>query len=316
MLPLQKAIATICMLPLSVVLISCGGGSGGGDDVSINKDNNGDDTSINKTNNIAVVSFGFNVNEKGNVDYIERADIKISSKHTTVIEKAVYGHDSDDHTGEEDIIEYMIAKDFKYSVKNNRYLAANTFVDSKLAYHLLWKDKQTGNTLRKDTQYIPVNISGKSGVSRDAKKGFTTVLDNLPIVKNKKLTYPEGSICYVTQSKTNKDYVSFDSTDDTDFKSLAEWRATWGGSQAEVTETSLGSNNELPVMYMNNGQLDDGHMIHMAAVKYNGKIYSADYVPAYNEQVNSNPDKGLVDCINYNDIAASFIESEIKKVYP
>lgn len=305
MLLTKKMIAIFSMLPLSAALISCGGGDGDGNNMRFTSGENGD--------KIEVVSFGYSSGKDG-VDYIERANIKISSKHTMVTEKAVYGHDSEDHADEENITEYLLADKFKYSVKNNRYLAANTFVDSDLDYHLLWKDPQTGNTLREDATYVAVNIAGQSGSSQDSLTGFNTILNNLPAIKQDSFSFPAGSLCYIKQSKTDKDYVTFDSSDIRKIRDLVAWKAEWD-SQAKFIDASVGSYNNLPVVYTQYARQDNGHIIYPAAVFYDGKVYNADYVPAYKEDINSNPQKGLVSCDTYNEIAANFIESEIRKVY-
>ena len=52
-----------------------------------------------------------------------------------------------------------------------------------------------------------------------------------------------------------------------------------------------------------------------AVVQYKGKIYNATYNKGYDIKPNHDPDKGLVECQAYNQIAADYISQQVAQYY-
>lgn len=285
------------------------------------KDKNQQDS---KDKAVEVVSFGFNQSSNtqvgdGQVDYIERADIKISRDNTQVTEKALFGKDNSRQ--DNDLTHYLLATGVSIETTDNYRKAAQVTIDDKLAYYLLWKDEETANTLREDTEYLPVDISGQSGVADDKSnqpnKGFMTILNRLPATKSTSFAFPEGSTCYVTRTKIDKDHVQFSSKDDSPYNSLADWRGDQS-FKSEFAELSLGRNNDVAVSYISNApqaKRSDRVKSYRGAVQLKNKVYEATIIPAQDWSQDSNPMTALVECQAYNKVAADFIEDEIKKVY-
>lgn len=303
---LQKSLAIIA-LPLLVA--GCGGEDSG--DSTVQQGHGGKDSK----DNIEVVAFGFNT-ENDKVNYIERSVINIGPRKAKVTEIPIYGKDN--YIGDEPT-EYLLADSFSFVAPANYRLAADVVVDSELSYHLLWKDKTTGNTLRQDFSYAPVNIAGQSGVSQDtnAETGFNTILNNLPDASSKAFSFPAGSLCYTTNEKVDKLFIEFDEDDVTDYRDLTAWRSGQY-STAVFKNIMLGSNNDIPVSYIIEDiaeGYEDGYESYRGAVQYQGKVYEAFVNPARKWTQNSDPLKGMVYCETYNKVAADYIQSEIKKIY-
>ena len=285
------------------------------------KDKNKQDS---KDKAVEVVSFGFNQSSNtqvgdGQINYIERADIKISRDNTQITEKALFGKDNSRQ--DNDTTHYLLAKGVSIETTDNYRKAAQVTIDDKLAYHLIWKDKETANTLREDIEYLPIDLTGQSGVTDDKsnqpKKGLMTILNRLPATKVTSFAFPEGSTCYVTRTKIDKDHVQFSSKDDSPYKSLTDWRGDQS-FKSEIAELSLGRNNEVAVSYISNApqaKRSDRVKSYRGAVQLKDKVYEAKIIPAQDWSQDSNPMTALVECQAYNKVAADFIESEIKRVY-
>lgn len=302
---LSKALGLIV---LPILISGCGGGDGDSQYVS-------GGGSAGNSSAIEMVAFGFNTAINQQVDYIERADIKITTGQTRVIEQTLFGKDST--SDNKKVTEYLLADKFQYSSLGNAQLAANTYVDSALSYHLLWKDSNNNNTLRKDVQYQPINIAGQAGVSANTAKGFNTILNQLPGTKAKTLVFPQGAQCYNNTHKVDQSYFEFDENDVTDYRDLTAWRSAQY-RQAKFANVKVGSNNTIAASILIEDPRDGyptGYESYRGAVQYKGKVYEAFVNPAREWSQNDDPSKALVYCENYNKIAADFIEAEIKRAY-
>lgn len=269
------------------------------------------------TNNkaIEIVAFGFNTDKNQKVDYIERADIRMATGNTRITEKPLFGKDSTSNSKE--VMEYLLADKFEFSSLGSTQLAANTNVDSALKYHLLWKDGNNNNTLRKDVQYRPINIAGQAGVGSNKAKGFTTILNKLPGTQNKTLVFPKGAQCYTNAHKVDRSYFEFDDTDVTNYRDLTAWRSAQY-RQAKFANVNVGSNNTIAASILVEDPRDGyetQYRTFPGAVQYRGKVYEAVVNRAREWPENEDPNKALVYCENYNKIAADFIEAEIKRAY-
>lgn len=271
-----------------------------------------------KTNDAAVVeivAFGYQQRQNHTVDYIERADIKITAERTQTTVKSLFGNDNTDNN--KNNTNYLLADKVTVATASNIRKVADTFIDSALSYHLLWKDKESGSVLRHDIDYQAVDISGKSGVGEAAATGFSTVLDQLPATQTQGLVFPEGAICYVPRTKIDKTSTKFSTDKLTDYSTLMAWQGDQPFS-SEMAQLSFGTTNDIAVSYIANDLIIDaesGLKSYRGAVQFDGKVYDAVVIPKQESQLNTDISKGRVDCQNYNEVAADFIEGEIKKVY-
>lgn len=264
---------------------------------------------------VEVVSFGYHRRQNQQVDYIERADIKITADKTQTTIKSLFGNDDTDNNKNNS--NYLLADKVTVTTTGNIRKVADTVIDSAQAYHLIWKDDESGGALRHDIDYQPIDIGGKSGVEESAATGFSTLLDQLPATKEQTLVFPEGAICYVTRTEIDKDFAKFSTDELTDYSTLIAWQ----GDQpftSEIAQLSLGTTNDVAVSFIANDSIldgDSGLKSYRGAAQFDGKVYGAAIIPAQESQLNDDPSKGRVDCQTYNKVAADFIESEIGKVY-
>ncbi|MDO5769857.1 MAG: hypothetical protein Q4P13_10155 [Psychrobacter sp.] len=267
---------------------------------------------------VKVVTFGFG-QTSSQIDYIERADIKISQDHTQTTEKVLFGKAKESSTDSKS--NYLLADALTIETSDNYRKAAEVTIDDKLAYHLLWKDKETASTLREDIDYQAVDLSGQSGVTghtaNTASKGFTTILNRLPATQSASFSFPLGAECYVMRHQYDKDQVRFSTGDVTDYNRLMDWQGDQS-FKSDIAQLSVGSDNDVEVSYIVNMPKvdeDSGIQSYRGAVQWAGKVYSAKVIPAQKTQLNTDANQGLVKCQAYNKVAADFIESEIKRVY-
>lgn len=156
-----------------------------------------------------------------------------------------------------------------------------------------------------------IDLSGIKKLPSNAETGINTDLDYDYFPDN--ITFPTGSQCYIFQETPSQSYYSFYELASRQSITISEWIA--GQKQYTVVKSlvqeKVGRNNELPAArYID----EDGNIV--AAVEYNGLVYSAEY---YQKGVTESSDidftTDVVNCDQYNDVAADFIESQIKANY-
>ena len=155
------------------------------------------------------------------------------------------------------------------------------------------------------------DLTGVGKQPRDATTGIDTDLSYLPDGSN--ATFPSGSECYIFLETPNQTFYTFSEDEDEGSMTIDEWIANqqeWR-KVTNIVKENVGLNNELPVVRYTDA---DGDII--AAVRYNGLIYGASYnQKGVQEKANIDPDVSDFDCDNYNDIAADFLETQIKANY-
>lgn len=219
--------------------------------------------------------------------------------------------------------------DLDYYAGNNFFIAAPedwdnsshkiSFVDND-TFKLKITDNKASITSHYDV--LSYDISGSKKLPDNATTGISTDLhyDYFPA----NIAFPKGSQCYVFAETPEQSYYSFYSTAERDDITLDQWlenkkienRATDDGTDYNyqvnnLVKEKVGQNNRLNAIRFT----DQFGKVH-AAVQFNGLVYTADYQQkGVTDKAKMDPKTQKVNCWLYNDVAAEFIEKQIKANY-
>ncbi|MGP9519907.1 MULTISPECIES: hypothetical protein [unclassified Psychrobacter] len=156
-----------------------------------------------------------------------------------------------------------------------------------------------------------LDLSGVGKQPFDAETGIDTDLSYFPSSFNS--IFPNGSQCYILLETPNQDFYTFYEDEDEGSMTIDKWIANQK-TQKTITnlfKENIGINNKLSA-----ARYTDEYGDIIAAVEYKGLIYSASYnQKGIQEKENTNPDISEVYCDLYNDVAANFLETQIKANY-
>ncbi|WP_201607761.1 hypothetical protein [Psychrobacter immobilis] len=205
-----------------------------------------------------------------------------------------------------------------YYVGNKVFVKVSDEFDSRF-YKLKFTDSdsfelkiQTDNAAIESIYDIEtLDLSGIKKLARNADTGINTVLDYDYFPDN--IAFPTGSQCYIFQETPSQSYYSFYELASRNDITISEWIADQKQYNVvkNLVEEKVGRNNELSAARYTS---EDGDIV--AAVEYNGLVYDSYY---YQKGVTEDTDTDftvdVVNCDQYNTVAADFIETQIKANY-
>lgn len=171
------------------------------------------------------------------------------------------------------------------------------------------------------------DISGKGRNTTNLTSGVITDLDHYnSYFKAINYSFPQGSQCYVFNTKTNLPSYYLDHSADSSAKDLGEWVSQQqynhyieNNGKREVIKASdivyenVGKNNDLPAVHFKD-QVGNYH----SAILYEGSVVTADYTDGVNYEMpvaNTDPAKGPIECWAYNKVAADYLAEQMKASY-
>lgn len=156
-----------------------------------------------------------------------------------------------------------------------------------------------------------MDLSGIKKLASNAKAGINTDLDYAYFPSN--IAFPQGSKCYIFQETPFQSYYTFYDLAPREDITIAQWiiNEKKNNTVNNLVEEKVGKNNELSAARYTD---EDGDVI--AAIGYNGLVYNAYYYQkGVTEDSNIDFTTDFVNCDQYNTVAASFLEKEIKDIY-
>ncbi|WP_413518946.1 hypothetical protein [Psychrobacter glacincola] len=201
------------------------------------------------------------------------------------------------------------------TVKRPIYLKnSNTVVDYKITYN---KVDLSG---RKADSYKAGNNTKNSSGIRTALNTYSEISAN-----NVNIAFPEGSICYIPATTSEREFLAFNAKNETSYRTLNDWlnvaKNRFNDNRPSQTKEGFGvgiSNRQTASQIKFFATNNDAEYIYSAVVyAYNtsNRIYETDYVASGTTGPNANERNGLVDCTLYNDVAADFLAKEIADSY-
>ena len=186
-------------------------------------------------------------------------------------------------------------------------------------------EKNTNNKFNYETTYKTLDLSGvkaddyRAGVPLSNSRGIMTALNHYSKLPTN-LAFPAGSVCYIPVVSSERAFLAFDEKDKTGYSSLDKWVAAAEARFNDDRDYStsrfgVGINNKQKAAQVMFFEYKDQPAYQYNGVEYSKDIYEADYVAKGSSNPNTNIFRGVVDCTIVNDVAADFLEREIKRYY-
>lgn len=169
--------------------------------------------------------------------------------------------------------------ELEFYAGQNLFIAVPEAFDSQF-YNISFVDSDTfklsirsGSASVNSTYDITTfDLAGVSKQPFDAETGIDTDLSYFPSSVNP--VFPNGSQCYILLETPNQDFYTFSEDEDEGSMTITEWIANEKTYRTvtNLVKENIGINNKLSAVRYTD---EDGDII--AAVRYNGLIYSASY---------------------------------------
>ena len=186
-------------------------------------------------------------------------------------------------------------------------------------------ERNSNNKFNYQTTYKTWDLSGvkaddyRAGVPLSNSRGIKTGLSHYSKLPTN-LAFPAGSVCYIPVVSSERAFLAFNEKDNTGYssldKSVAAAEARFNDDRDYSTSRfGVGINNKQKAAQVMFFEYKDQPAYQYNGVEYSKDIYEADYVAKGSSNPNTNIFRGVVDCTIVNDVAADFLEREIKRYY-
>ena len=186
-------------------------------------------------------------------------------------------------------------------------------------------EKNSNNKFNYQTTYKTLDLSDvkadsyNAGVTLSDSRGIMTALNHYSKLPTN-LAFPAGSVCYIPVVSSERAFLAFNEKDNTGYSSLDKWieaaEARFNDDRDYSTSRfGVGINNKQKAAQVMFFEYKDQPAYQYNGVEYSKDIYEADYIAEGNSNPNTNSFRGVVDCTIVNDVAADFLEREIKRYY-
>ena len=269
------------------------------------------------SNELRVSSF------EGNANNIARINEKYrTGEHNSEVINIIGNNNSQ---GINTLDKTVLLNSFEGTLEN-RYIEVNGLTVKRPIYL-----KNSNTVLDYKITYNKVDLSGrkadsyKAGSNTKNSSGIRTALNTYSKI-SANIAFPEGSICYIPVTTSEREFLAFNAKNETNYRTLNDWlnvaKNRFNDNRPSQTKEGFGvgiSNRQTASQIKFFATNDDPEYIYSAVVySYNNssnRIYETDYVASGTTGSNTNERNGLVDCTLYNDVAADFLEREIKRYY-
>ena len=186
-------------------------------------------------------------------------------------------------------------------------------------------EKNSNNKFNYQTTYKTLDLSDvkaddyRAGVPLSNSRGIMTALNHYSKLPTN-LAFPAGSVCYIPVVSSERAFLAFNERDKTGYSSLDKWieaaEARFNDDRDYSTSNfGVGINNKQKAAQVMFFEYKNQPAYQYNGVEYSKDIYEAVYVAKGSSNPNTNSFRGVVDCTIVNDVAADFLEREIKRYY-
>ena len=186
-------------------------------------------------------------------------------------------------------------------------------------------EKNSNNQISYETNYKTLNLAGKNvnsyrrGDLNNKGTGVFTDLNNYTAIPSS-ATFPSGSVCYIPVESTDTSFFTFNQNQRSIYSTLDDWTKAaekqFGDDRSSMTipiNVGVGNSQKLIQVQFYDKNNKPEYIYH--GVEYNKVIYNANFVGKNQSPPNQNDATGVIDCTIVNDVAADFLEREIKRYY-
>lgn len=213
----------------------------------------------------------------------------------------------------------VLANDFEGTLED-RYIDVNGRTVSRPIY-----EKNSNTQVDYQTTYRTLNLSGVTATDYAAgntlanSRGIFTDLNTFTRLP-RNLSFPAGSVCYIPVVTSARSFFVFNDKNKTGYTELNKWTLAtekrFSDNRASRTTTvKVGADNSQQAAQVKFFAVNNAPEYIYNGVDYNTAIYEAHYVASGTHKPNENSLRAVVECTLVNEVAADFLEREIKKVY-
>lgn len=186
-------------------------------------------------------------------------------------------------------------------------------------------EKNSNKKLNYETTYRTLSLAGVDARDYTAannfgnSRGIFTDLNNYPKIPNN-VSFPSGSVCYIPVTTSERSFFVFNDKDKTRYQTLDKWADDAenrfnDNRKSSTTTRNIGAENKQKVKQVKFFATNNAPEYLYNGVDYNNSIYEADYIDNNQPQPNEDSIRGVVNCTLVNDVAADFLEQQIKRYY-
>lgn len=186
-------------------------------------------------------------------------------------------------------------------------------------------EKNSNNQISYETNYKTLNLSGfksnsyRRGNLNNKATGVFTDLNNYTDIPSN-ATFPPNSVCYIPVASTDRSFFTFSQNQRTGFLTLEDWTKAAEkqftdnrGSKSTLLNIGAGNSQQASQVVFSATNNEPSYTYN--GVQYNKVIYNADFVGKDQSPPHQNDATGVIDCTIVNNVAADFLEREIKHYY-
>lgn len=186
-------------------------------------------------------------------------------------------------------------------------------------------EKDSNNQFNYETTYRTLSLSGVDAGDYTASnnfgssRGILTDLNNYPKIPSN-LSFPNGSVCYIPVTTSDRSFFTFNDKDKTGYQTLDKWTDNAeerfsDNRQSSTIKLNIGSNNNQQAVQVKFFAINNDPEYLYNGIDYDDSIYDADFIDSDNNQPNEDSIRGVVDCTFVNDVAADFLAEQIDFYY-
>lgn len=210
----------------------------------------------------------------------------------------------------------VLANDFEGTL-DDQYIEVNSRTVTRPIY-----GKNSNERFDYKVTYRTINLSGVDATSYQKgnrpsnDRGIFTDLNNFTEIPNG-TQFPNGSVCYVPVIDSERAFFAFNNKKITGYSTLEGWvdanEKRFGSNQfPRTTIVRVGDNNNYRAAQVKFFATNDRIEYNYYGTEFAQAVFNADYVDKGQTRPNEDDINGVIDCTLVNDIAADFLENQIR----
>ncbi|WP_201616715.1 hypothetical protein [Psychrobacter urativorans] len=282
---------------------------------------NDDDNAIfgsGSSNEFTVSSFDKGIDRQTNREAVVRIDSRYRTGERDVKSTNIVGNYNNQNIDDLET-SVVLANQFDGTLEDK-----NIEVNSRTVKRPVY-EKNNNKQFNYETTYRTISLSGVDARDYTASnnfgssRGIFTDLNNYPKIPTN-LSFPAGSVCYIPVTTSDRSFFIFSTKDKTGYQTLGKWtenaeKRFSDNRQSSTTTLNIGSGNKYKAVQVKFFAVDNDPEYLSNGIDYDGSIYNADFIDSTQSRPNEDSLRGVVDCTLVNDVAADFLEIEIKRYY-
>ena len=270
------------------------------------------------SNEFTVISFDKGIDRQTNKEAIVRINDTYSSGDREVKVTNIVGNYNTQNIDDLET-SIVLADQFEGTLEDENIEVNNRTIKRPIY------EKNSNNKLDYEITYRTLSLSGVNardylvGNRFNDNRGILTDLNNYPKIPNN-TSFPNGSVCYIPVIKSARSLFVFNDKNKTGYEKLDNWVEDTenrfnDNRQSSTTTLKVGKGNNLRVKQVKFFAINSAPEYLYNGIDYDDRIYEANYIDKNKLRPNEDSLRGVVNCTLVNDVAADFLEREIKRYY-